>query len=211
MRSQENTQLFLVWKEKVLADSTTRIRFAVYDHATQSVVVGPEVVDSAGPNVLAHPDVVRVANGKIAVVWEKTDETGPNGADVAFRLYDSSAAALGEGQLVPGENSGNQLRPIVASADQDGLLVLWQTQNSETQSFDIHGRYGLSLANTSVWVQEAAEESAFNSYKDGQQTHPAATALTTSGMFAVFWLAEDLNTSTTQVRFRVLKASSIQP
>jgi hypothetical protein len=205
------SRLFIVWQEKLLADSSTRIRYAVYDDGSGTLSTPPTLVDSGGANVLSHPDLVRTEGGKVAVVWERVDVSGPNGVDIALRLYDGALNELGAATLIGTNKSGNQLRPVVAATNGGGLLTLWQNENSESDGFDIYGRFGTSLANTEVWSSEAGPEVSFNQYKNGAQTHPAAVSLPAEGLFGLFWISQEGDPATTQVRLRVLKASSIQP
>jgi hypothetical protein len=88
---------------------------------------------------------------------------------------------------------------------------VWQNDNETPGDFDIYGRVGASLANTFVWVQEAGSEVSLNEYTSGSQTRPVAAPGNAPGTFAVFWISHDDVSETTQVRLRVLKASSIQP
>jgi hypothetical protein len=127
------------------------------------------------------PCVAAIASDGFLVVWEGQLQDGPGAADgVRGRSFAPDGTPDGGEMPVNNFTTGNQRRPVVAGGAARGFLAVWQSDDQDTSSTGIYGRYfdtdGLP----------DGTEFRVNSYVTGGQFGPAVAG-NDGGEFIVVW------------------------
>ena len=125
----------------------------------------------------AVPAIAGDAAGRFAVVWEAADG-GTKG--VFARLFDASARPVGDEIRVNSQVAGLQRRAAIASAGDDGWLVVWQGQVGPRTDSRIFGQF-LGQAGNHVGPN-------FRVSGDDADTRIAPSVTRIAGGFLVVWM-----------------------
>lgn len=75
-----------------------------------------------------NPQVTKLANGNLLVVWQQNVGGGANGYDVVMQLMDPTGThKIGSEQFVNQRNNWNQDSPAVTALADGGFLVVWES------------------------------------------------------------------------------------
>ena len=129
-----NGNFVTVWEDH--RDNPVAIRAAVSD-ASGATVVADFVagVDHALPNPQAqiNPTVTALADGDFVVTWTGQGGSADNDSNgILARVFHSDGTALGGAQTVNSTKGGAQSFPTIASLDDGGFVIVWE-------SADVHG------------------------------------------------------------------------
>lgn len=127
------------------------------------------------------PVVAAIASDSFLVVWESQLQDGPGAGDGVYgRSFAPDCTPNGGEMPVNAFTTGNQRRPAVAGGAARGFLAVWQSDDQDSSSTGIYGRYfdaeGLPDGG----------EFRVNSYVTGGQFGPAVAG-NDSGEFIVVW------------------------
>jgi Ca2+-binding RTX toxin-like protein len=117
--------------------------------------------------------------GNLFVAWSDRNSGSGLGNDVFVRRFDAAANALTSAVTANSSTAGAQMKPDVAVLSSGGVVVVWQSQNEDGDSWGVYGQlFNASLSPTG---------GAFlvNQSTTGGQVTPVVSA--TSSGFAVAW------------------------
>ena len=142
------------------------------------------LVNSATTGNQDLPVVTALDDGGFIVAWQSNSDQDGSGFGIYSQRYDASGVAVGGETLVNSTTAGSQQLPSIASLNDGGYIVAWQSDSNQdgwatgiyTQRYDASGAAvgGETLVN-SFWVFA--------------QTNASVSALA-SGGYVVTWQSE---------------------
>ncbi len=183
----DDGRIFVVWESSDNADGVSyaiRGRFLASDG---SPLGGDFIVNSATNASEFSPDVVRLPDGRILVVWSSGIS---NAYEIKGRLLESDGTPVGNEFLINTTTSGNQSEPTITVFSDGRVFVGWQTTDTgDGSGYGIRGTFlDTSASAESVVLSNAtvAEGAGFGT-EIGQL---AATGFTPTGT-VTFSLLDD--------------------
>lgn len=80
-----------------------------------------------------NPQVTKLANGNLIVVWQQSVTGATNGYDVVMQLMDSTGThKIGTEQFVNQRNNNNQDSPSVTALADGGFVIAWESNYVDT-------------------------------------------------------------------------------
>ena len=147
------------------------------------VAVGPEFQVHTGVNDdQISPEVVRLSDNSIVVVWQSRNFGGTE-FDIFFQRYDANLNRLGTETLVNTNLTGYQLDPSVIALDNGNFAVTWSTSERLTSDANIVGRRF-----NSAGVAQGGEFAVNTTLAGSQQS--AVGAKLPGGGFVTIWQSE---------------------
>jgi len=81
----------------------------------------------------SNPQVTRLANGNLVVVWQQSVNNAADGYDVVMQLMDSTGTKkIGQEQLINQRNVNNQNNPQVTALADGSYLVVWESYQASS-------------------------------------------------------------------------------
>jgi len=130
------------------------------------------------------PVVTALDDGGFIVAWQSNSDQDGSGYGIYTQRYDASGAAVGGETLVNSTTAGNQQLPSIASLNDGGYVVAWQSDSNQdgwatgiyTQRYDASG-------------VAVGGETLVNSFWVFAQTNASVSALAGGG-YVVTWQSE---------------------
>jgi len=128
-------------------------------------------------------DVETLNDGSFVVVWESNgQDSGTVG--IYGQRFDSNGLALGSEFLINTYSPNNQTNPAISKLDNDGFVVVWESNGQDGSGLGI---YGQRFDSNGSFV---GSEFLVNTYTTNTQSAPSVSPLSNGG-FTVTW--ESLN------------------
>ncbi|MCP4339446.1 MAG: hypothetical protein GY799_11295, partial [Desulfobulbaceae bacterium] len=137
-------------------------------------LVNTETTDSQ-----AYPDVAKLNDGGMVVVWESNLQDGSLEGVYAQR-YDANGTKVGTEFRVNTETSNSQYRPSVTALIDGGFVITWDSYNQDGSDLGVFAqRYDANGVKAGIEFQ-------VNNYTSNQQNGNAVAALANGG-FVIAW------------------------
>ena len=181
----------IVWQSDGQDGSLSGIYGQSFDGAAPSGSEFPVNTATAAEQIT--PDVAMNETGILAT-WASKNADGSD-FGISARLFDTSAAPLGNEFQVNSHTEGIQVYPSVAAARQaSAFIVAWQSYSQEDPTEPLSGIYAQRFENKPLstaafylaYPPRAGSEFQINTYTTGGQTLPAL-AIDIRGQFVIAW------------------------
>ena len=129
------------------------------------------------------PEVAPLTNGGFVATWTSYGQVQFGEWGIYGQLYDATGNPVGTEFRVSDSSSSSQKHPTIASLEDGGFVVAWQSNNQDGSGLGIFGqRYDSSGS-------AIGNEFRVNSYTNGDQKQASVSGLADGG-FVVIWISD---------------------
>lgn len=142
-------------------------------------------VNTYTSNTQSTPDLVRLPDGGLVVVWESDGSPGTDfeSFSIQGRRFDAGGVEIGDQFQINTTTGAAQVRPRVDADAEGGFAVVWQSQSSSGDDDDDRSIQGRRFASDGTAL---AGDFQVNTYTTDRQSE-AWVAVRDSGEFVVVW------------------------
>ncbi|MCB1517809.1 MAG: hypothetical protein KDJ19_09370 [Hyphomicrobiaceae bacterium] len=152
--------------------------------ATPTKLGSAWIVNEYGPNDQDGPEIVGLAGGGFAIVWDSVNQTpDSNGYGIFGRFYDQDGNAMLTEFAINTTTSNNQMLPVVGARLDGGLNVVWTSYGQDTS---VSGVVMDTVADPTSGGAVTGSEVLVNVHETNIQDAPQVAVLS-NGNVAVTW------------------------
>jgi len=144
-------------------------------------------VNTYTANSQSNPKVSGLNDGGFVAVWNSEDQVQFGMFEVFGQRYDANGAVYGAEFQVNNYTNFEQANPSVASLNDGGYVVVWQSAGQDEQFSNTFGIYGQRYDANNALV---AGEFQVNTYNISNQQNPSIAGLANGG-YVVVWQSSD--------------------